>query len=49
MVNATQIKAGHILKLDNIIYRVLKVSHLTPGKGNAQMQVVISLLKSHYP
>src|SRR3989338_5802436 len=46
MVNATQIKAGHILKLDNIIYRVLKVSHLTPGKGNAQMQVDLRNLKT---
>ncbi len=46
MINATQIKTGYILKLDNTIYRVLKVVHLTPGKGNAQMQVDLRNLKT---
>lgn len=46
MVNATQIKAGLILRIDNTIYRVLKVAHLTPGKGNAQMQVDLRNLKT---
>ena len=46
MINATQIKAGFILKIDNTIYRVLKVVHLTPGKGNAQMQVDLRNLKT---
>ncbi len=46
MINATQIKAGHILRLDNVIYRVLKVAHLTPGKGNAQVQADLRNLKT---
>jgi elongation factor P len=46
MLNATQIRAGYILKLDNVIYRVLKVSHLTPGKGNAQVQADLRNLKT---
>lgn len=39
MINATQIRVGNILKIDNAMYRVLKVQHITPGKGNAQIQI----------
>jgi len=46
MINATQVKAGLILRIDNVIYRVLKVSHLTPGKGNAQIQADLRNLKT---
>lgn len=46
MINATQVKAGLILKIDNNIFRVLKVWHLTPGKGNAQVQADIRNLKT---
>jgi len=46
VINATQIKAGNILRLDGVFYRVLKVSHLTPGKGNAQIQADLRNLKS---
>jgi elongation factor P len=38
MINATQIRVGNILRIDNTLYRVLKVVHITPGKGNAQVQ-----------
>jgi elongation factor P len=38
MINATQIRVGNILKIEGALYRVLKVVHLTPGKGNAQIQ-----------
>ena len=38
MINATQIRTGCILKIENALYRVLKVVHITPGKGNAQVQ-----------
>lgn len=38
MINATQIRVGYILKIDDNLYRVLKVVHITPGKGNAQIQ-----------
>lgn len=38
MINATQIRPGNILQIDGALFRVLKVVHLTPGKGNAQIQ-----------
>ncbi|MCB1214808.1 MAG: elongation factor P [Deltaproteobacteria bacterium] len=39
MINATQIRVGNILKWNDGLYRVLKTQHVTPGKGNAVMQV----------
>lgn len=39
MIIATQIRVGNILKLENALFRVLKVQHITPGKGNAQIQI----------
>ncbi len=45
-MNATQIRVGNILKIENVIYRVMKVSHITPGKGNAQVQADLRNLKS---
>lgn len=39
MITATQIRVGNILKIDNALFRVLKVQHITPGKGNAQVQI----------
>ncbi|MFA5799439.1 MAG: elongation factor P [Candidatus Peribacteraceae bacterium] len=38
MINATQIRVGNILKIEGALFRVLKVVHITPGKGNAQIQ-----------
>lgn len=38
MITATQIRAGNILKYNNELFRVLKVQHVTPGKGNAVVQ-----------
>lgn len=38
MIKATQIRVGNILKIEGDLYRVLKVHHVTPGKGNAQIQ-----------
>ena len=38
MINATQIRVGCILKIDGALFRALKVVHITPGKGNAQIQ-----------
>lgn len=46
MIAATQVRVGHVLKIDNILYRVLKVQHITPGKGNAQVQADIRNLKT---
>lgn len=38
MIPATQLRVGNIMKMDNALFRVLKVTHITPGKGNAQIQ-----------
>lgn len=46
MINATQVRVGHILKIDNNLFRVLKVQHITPGKGNAQVQADIRNIKT---
>ncbi len=46
MINATQIRSGNILKIENALYRVLKVQHITPGKGNAQIQTEVRNLKT---
>ena len=46
MITATQIRVGNILKIDNVLFRVLKVQHITPGKGNAQVQADIRNLKT---
>ncbi len=46
MITATQIRVGHVLKIDNALFRVLKVQHITPGKGNAQVQADIRNLKT---
>ena len=46
MVTATQVRVGNILKLEGGLFRVLKVQHITPGKGNAQVQADIRNLKT---
>ena len=37
-INATQIREGMILVIDNELYKVNYTMHRTPGKGNACMQ-----------
>lgn len=46
MIVATQIRAGQILKINNTLFRVLKVQHITPGKGNAVVQTELRNLKT---
>lgn len=46
MITATQIRVGHILKIEGNLFRVLKVQHITPGKGNAQVQADIRNIKT---
>lgn len=38
MITATQIRIRDVLVLDGELYNVLKVDHITPGKGNAIVQ-----------
>ncbi len=41
MINATQIRKGNIIKLNDNLYRVEYTKHVTPGKGNAIVQTKI--------
>lgn len=46
MISATQIRVGQILKINDNLLRVLKVNHITPGKGNAVIQTELRNLKT---
>jgi len=46
MINATQIRIGQILLIDGNLCKVLKVQHITPGKGNAVIQTELRNLKT---
>jgi elongation factor P len=37
-MKATNIRKGNILKINNILYKVLVMDHVTPGKGRAHVQ-----------
>lgn len=45
MINATQIRKGMIIKVEEGIYKVLEATHITPGKGQALMQTKLRNLK----
>ncbi|MBN1272192.1 MAG: elongation factor P [Candidatus Aminicenantes bacterium] len=44
MINATQIRKGMIIKVEDEICRVLEAIHVTPGKGQALMQTKLRKL-----
>ncbi|MBL7686254.1 MAG: elongation factor P [Deltaproteobacteria bacterium] len=46
MINATQIRTGIFLKINNELYSVLKMHHVTPGKGNAVVQTDLRNLRT---
>jgi elongation factor P len=46
MINATQIRVGYIIKFNGDLCRVLKVQHVTPGKGNAVVQTDLRNLRT---
>lgn len=46
MITATQIRAGLFLKINNELFSVLKVQHVTPGKGNAVVQTDLRNLRT---
>ena len=45
MINATQLRRGMILKIDDELYKVLETTHVTPGKGQALMQTKLRKLR----
>jgi elongation factor P len=45
VINATQIRKGMVIKVEGEIYKVLEATHVTPGKGQALMQVKLRNLR----
>ena len=43
---ATQIRAGQIHQIDGELYRVAEMNHVTPGKGQAHVQVKMKNLQT---
>jgi len=44
MINATQVRKGMIIKIEDALYKVLETNHITPGKGQALMQTKLRRL-----
>jgi elongation factor P len=45
MINATQIRKGMVIKIEGKLYKVLEATHVTPGKGQALMQIKLRNLR----
>ncbi len=45
MINATQVRKGMILKVEEELYKVFESTHITPGKGQAIIQTKLRKLK----
>jgi elongation factor P len=45
MINAIQIRKGMVIKIEGELYKVLEATHVTPGKGQALMQIKLRNLK----
>lgn len=43
---ATQVKRGQTILLDGDLFRIMNLTHITPGKGNAVVQAELRNLKS---
>jgi len=44
-MKATQIRKGNILRINNVLWRVLVMDHVTPGKGRAHIQTKLRNLQ----
>lgn len=47
LINATQIRPGHILNIDGALHRVLSMTHITPGNWRAIIHVKMRNLKTN--
>lgn len=45
MINATQIRRGMVLQVEDKLFKVLETTHITPGKGQALIQTKLRKLK----
>ena len=43
-MKAIQVRKGNVLQIDKELYRVTESNHVTPGKGQAMMQVKMKRL-----
>src|SRR3990172_7418407 len=46
MITATQIRRGMVLKVDNELYSVMTVQHITPGNWRGMVQTKLRNLRS---
>lgn len=46
MINATEVRKGMVIRVDDELYSVSNFDHVTPGKGRAHMQVYMKSLKN---
>ena len=44
-MKATNIRKGNIIRHNNVLYRVLNMDHVTPGKGRAHVQTKLRNLR----
>lgn len=43
-MKATQIRKGNIVRIDKVLYKVMNMDHVTPGKGRAHIQTKLRKL-----
>jgi elongation factor P len=43
-MKATKLRKGNVLKINNVLYRVMSMDHVTPGKGRAHVQTKLRAL-----
>jgi len=46
MMRGTQIRPGNVIKVDGVLYVVMDVDHVTPGKGRAHIQTRLRNLET---
>jgi elongation factor P len=44
-MKATNIRKGQVIRANNVVYRVMNMDHVTPGKGRAHIQTKLRNLK----
>ena len=44
-MKATQIRKGNVVLIDGVLYKIMNMDHVTPGKGRAHIQTKLRNLK----
>lgn len=45
-MNANEIRCGHIIKFNNLLFKIIKTAHTQPGKGGAYMQCTMKCIEN---